>query len=65
MMSTEQLCEGLIRHLEIQGEEVFEKNFIKDDKITCSVFAIVGDNAEEMTGLFREWMASKGFKRHS
>jgi len=63
-VTTDELCEGLIRHLETIGEETLEKNFTRDGEILCSVFAIVGPNAEEMTGLFREWMASKGYQRH-
>lgn len=63
-MTSEELCEALVRHLEIEGEEVFEKNFVKNGKITCSVFCIIGENAEEMTALVREWLASSGFKRH-
>ena len=63
-MTTEELCEGLVRHLETTGEELFEKNYYKDDRILCSVFVIVGDNAEELTGLVREWAQKRGFKRH-
>ena len=64
-MTTEVLCEGLIRHLETSGHELFEKNFVRDGEILCSVFAIVGPNAEELTGMVREWAHSKGLKQQS
>lgn len=63
-MTSEQICEAIVRHVEATGEEVFEKNFVQDDKITCSVFCIIGPNAEEMTALVREWLNSSGFKRN-
>jgi hypothetical protein len=63
-LTTTELCEGLIRHLETAGGETLEKNYIlKNGSIHASVFVIVGENAEEMTGLVREWFASKGLKR--
>ncbi len=64
-MTTLDICEALARHLEHTGEEMFEKNFIKaDGKIHCSVFAVIGPNAEEFTALVREWATKSGFKRH-
>lgn len=63
-MTSEELCEGLVRHLETMGEEMFEKNFIgSNGEIQCSVFCIVGPNAAEMTALVREWAHDNGFKR--
>lgn len=63
-VTTEEVCEALTRHMEEAGEEVFEKNFIKDGEIVVSVFCIVGSNAAEMTALVREWLQHSGFKRH-
>jgi hypothetical protein len=62
-LTTEKACEFLVRHLELLGEEMFEKNFVKDGRILCSVFCIIGPNAEELTGLIREWASTSGFKR--
>lgn len=56
-------CEALVRHLEVCGEELLEKNFIQNDQITCSIFVILGPNTEELTGLVREWCLSKGLLR--
>jgi hypothetical protein len=64
-VTTEEVCEALTRHLEESGEELFEKNFIKNGEILVSIFAIIGPNAPEMTALFREWAMGSGFKRHS
>lgn len=58
------LCEGLVRHLETTGEELFEKNYVKDGRILCTVFCIIGPNAEEMTALVREWAHTSGFNRN-
>lgn len=63
-MTSDELCEGLVRHLETTGEEMLEKNFTKDGRVLCSVFVIIGDNAEEMTALIREWAHKAGFHRH-
>jgi len=62
-LTSEELCEGLVRHVETSGHEIFEKNFVKDGKIICTVLCIVGENAEEMTALVREWATNNGFKR--
>lgn len=64
-MTTLVICEALIRHLETNSQEMFEKNYILHDKIHASVFAIIGPHAEEMTALFREWATAKGFKRNT
>lgn len=65
--TTEYLCEHLIKQLEVADQEMFEKNFHRnaDGKILCSVFAIVGPLAEELTGMVREWANTKGMKRTS
>ena len=60
------LCQGLLDHLDATGEEMFEKNLIlPDGSIAASVFVIIGDNAEELTGLVREWASKNGMKRRS
>lgn len=57
-VTTEQVCESLTHHLEVVGEEVFEKNFHRksDGTIIASVFCVVGPMAEELTGHVREWL---------
>lgn len=44
-MTSSQICEELVRHLEITGSEVFQKNFIKDGKVVCTVWCMIGPNA--------------------
>ncbi len=63
-MTTEELCEELLRHLETSGEEMFEKNFLRPDgEIAATIFCIVGPNSTELTALVREWAHNSGFKR--
>jgi hypothetical protein len=65
MESTEEICEALVRHVETTGSEVFEKNFIKGGKIVCSVWCIVGSNAESFATMIRDWLEDEGFKLDS
>jgi hypothetical protein len=60
-MTSEEICEALVRHVEVLGSEVFEKNFIKDERIICSVWCIVGSNAEEFALMVRRWLKENGF----
>lgn len=60
-LTTEKACEFLIRTTEINGSESFEKNFVKDDKILCSVFVFVGPHAEEITAMIREQLHHYGY----
>ena len=64
-MDTTQICEALIRHMEIEGCEMFEKNYIRNGEIHATVLGIIGPNAEELTGLIREWAMAKELKRHT
>ena len=61
--NTEHLCEALVRHLEISGSEMFEKNFEKDGKTLCTVMCIIGPNADEITRRMRDMLSELGFKR--
>jgi hypothetical protein len=63
-LSTEECCEFLIRRLETVGEEFFEKNYIQNNEIKASVFAVVGPNSEVVTGMLREWLHQNGFNRN-
>lgn len=62
METSEEICEALVRHVEASGSEVFEKNFIKRGEVVCSVWCIIGDNAEEFAEMVRRWLADRGFK---
>ncbi len=59
--SSEEICEALVRHVEMTGSEVFEKNFEKRGEVVCSVWCIVGPNAQKFRDMVREWLASEGF----
>jgi len=63
MNTTEEACEFLVRETEMAGSEVFEKNFIKDGSILCSVFVFVGPDASEITALIREHLNKHLFQR--
>lgn len=61
-VTTEEIAESIVRHMETAGIEMLEKNFISNNKIVCSVFCIVGPDAEEMTAIIRKWIIGKGYK---
>ena len=44
---------------------MFEKNYIRNGEIHATVLGIIGPNAEELTGLIREWAMAKELKRHT
>ena len=56
-----EICEALVRHTEASGSEVFEKNFVKDGKVICSVWCMVGENADPFHRAIRRWLEEKGF----
>lgn len=58
------LCEAIVRETEISGSEVFEKNYIRDDKILATVFCFVGEYAEELTALVRKRLHEIGLNRN-
>ena len=60
--SSEDICEALVRHIESYGCEVFEKNFVENDKVTCTVWCVIGDNAQDFQRMVHAWMNKKGFK---
>lgn len=64
-MTTEEACEFLVREIEANGAESFEKNFIRNGEIICSVFVFVGPHANEITGMIREHLHHYGFHRDS
>lgn len=59
--SSEDICEALVRHVETTGSEVFEKNFVKGGRVTCTVWCMVGPNADEFAAMARKWLADNGF----
>jgi len=60
--TSEEICEALVRHVEMSGSEVFEKNFVKDEQMLCTVWCVIGPNAEEFNRMVCEWMDQNGFK---
>lgn len=60
--SSEEICEDLVRHVETTGSEVFEKNFVKDGRIICTVWCMVGLNAQPFNEVVKEWLYANGFK---
>lgn len=63
LKTSEEICEALVRHVEVSGYEVFSKHFEVPGKgITCTVWCMIGDNAQEFTDMIEEWLISKGFK---
>ena len=60
-MTSEEICEELVRHVETLGSEVFEKNFVQNGRIVCSVWCIVGENAEPFCEMVKAWLNENGF----
>lgn len=59
--TTEEICEALVRHVEASGSEVFENNFVQNGKVICTVWCMVGPNAESFLEASREWLRNNGF----
>ncbi len=59
--TSEDICEALLRHTEMSGSEVFEKNFEAGGKIMASVWCIVGKDAESFALACREWLKENGY----
>jgi hypothetical protein len=60
--TSEEICEALVRHLEAIGSDSLEKNFIQGDRITCSVWCVIGQDAEAFAEMARKWMDENGYK---
>ncbi len=61
-MTSDEICEALVRHVEVTGSEVFEKNFIKDGKIICTLWCVIGDNAQPFNEEVKKWLDLNGFE---
>jgi hypothetical protein len=60
--TSDEICEALVRHVEVTGSEVLEKNFVKDGKILATVWCMVGPNAQSFNEAVKAWLAAEGFK---
>jgi hypothetical protein len=58
---SEEICEALVRHVEVSGFEVFEKNFDKDGRTACTVWCVVGENADVFKRMVHRWLDEQGF----
>ena len=56
-----EICEALVRHVETTGSEVFEKNFHKGGKTICTIWCMVGPNAELFKEMIHDWLDKNGF----
>lgn len=61
LRSPEEISEALVRHVETSGYEVFERNFVKDGRILCTVWCMVGEDAQEFSLAMQEWLMDHGF----
>jgi hypothetical protein len=62
LATSEEICEALVRHLETNGLECFEKNFIKGGKIVCTVWCVIGPNAWQVAEAFASTLDKLGFR---
>lgn len=60
--TSEEICEALVRHVEVSGSECFEKNFVQRGRIVCTVWCILGENAQPFAEMVRRWLGDHGFK---
>jgi hypothetical protein len=60
--TSEELCEALVRKLEVSGSEILEKNFIKDGKMVCTVWLMIGPNTQPFHDMICKWLEKEGFK---
>jgi hypothetical protein len=61
--NSDEICEALVRHLEISGSEVFEKSFVKNGRVVCAVYCIVGENSEPFMNAVQKWFEEQGFNK--
>ncbi len=61
--SSEEICEALVRHVEVSGSECFEKNFVLKDRVACTVWCVIGENAEGFRDMAIRWLSDQGFHR--
>lgn len=61
--TSEDICEALVRYVETIGSEVFEKNFVEQGRIRCTVWCMIGDNAQGFNEMVKEWLETKGFRQ--
>ena len=61
--TSEEICEALVRHTEMSGSELFEKNFEKGGRVVCTVFCMIGPNAQDFNDMVKQWLDDNGFKR--
>ena len=57
-----EICEALVRHVELSGSEVFEKTFVQNGRVRCVVWCMIGDNAEPFNEMVKAWLEKNGFK---
>ena len=62
LRTSEEICEALVRHTEVSGSDVLEKKFFKDGRIICSLWCIIGVDAEGFAKQARKWLEENGFK---
>jgi hypothetical protein len=62
--TSEEICEALVRHVEVSGSECFEKNFTDGrGRTLCTVWCVVGkENAGPFAEMARDWLNTNGFK---
>ena len=70
LRDSEEICEALVRHTEVSGSEVFSKNFVSADKdddgrVICTVWCVIGDNAQAFDQMVDRWLDDNGFTRDS
>lgn len=62
LYTSEEICEALVRYVEVSGFEMFEKFFVKDGRRICAVYCMIGENAQGFSEAVREWLDNNGFK---
>jgi hypothetical protein len=70
--TSEELCEALVRHLELIGEDVLEKNFQRFAdrgdgenviETLATVWVVLGSDADSFRAWVREWMKQNGYNQ--
>ncbi len=57
-----EICEALARHVEIRGYDIFEKHFVRDGKVVCTIWCVMGSEAECFARTAHAWLDRHGFK---
>lgn len=60
--SSEEICEALVRHVEVSGSDVLEKHYVDGTgKVLATCWCVVGEDSAGFAEMAREWLIANGY----